>query len=92
MLAAWTDKPFRPSCATQRTGTRRFGAVLIEEADQRQAGLELDTIHSHERDSCDRGFTLAHTRRIGRDSSLTSALIRYRQAKNRSHSNRACGD
>ncbi len=76
MLAARADKPFGPTRSAQRAGARRFGAVLIKESGQRQAGLKLDTIHSHERDLCDGGCSVTQARRIDCDGGLTSALIR----------------
>lgn len=76
MLAARANKALRPTRSAQRTSARRFRTVLIEEAGQRQAGLKLDTIHSHERDLCDGVCSVTQTRRIGRDCGLTSALIR----------------
>ena len=58
MLAARANKALRPTRTPQRTSARRFRAVLIEEAGQRQTRLKLDTIHSHERDLCDGGCSV----------------------------------
>jgi hypothetical protein len=46
--AARATKAFRPTSSLQSSSAKCFGAKELEELRQRQAGLKLDSVHSHD--------------------------------------------
>lgn len=47
VAALWANESFGPTILIERRPSLLFGAVLLDEGRQRQAGLKLDGIASH---------------------------------------------